>query len=78
MGYHRDFNEILSRAEKRGEACYPEWILQGFKNVISQCGLVKLISKGYKFIWSHRFGNGQYVEENLDRGLRPSLGFRNS
>ena len=64
-----DFNEIMSRDEKRGGALYPEWLWHGFRAVIADSNLCQVHSVGYKFTWSRSLGVHGKVEEKLDRGF---------
>lgn len=37
-----DFNNILSADEKRGNVEHPQWLLNGFRNVVIDCNLVNI------------------------------------
>ncbi|GLT35041.1 hypothetical protein SLA2020_095260 [Shorea laevis] len=59
-----DFNDILSQEEKLGGCPQPDWMLQGFNEVVADCGLTEVQMAGGTFTW--RRGG---VREKLDRGL---------
>ena len=64
-----DFNDLLSSFEKRGGSDYPNWLLRGFRNVISDCRLAKLKLNGYPFTWERSRGTPNWIEEKLDKGF---------
>ena len=37
-----DFNNLLSREEKKGGAEYPDWLLNGFRDAVFDCGIIDL------------------------------------
>ena len=67
-----DYNDQLYRYEKRGGSAYPNWLLPGFKNVISDCCLIELKLNGYPFTWERSKGTPNWVEEKLNRGFASS------
>lgn len=46
-----DMNNILSHEDKRGGRRYPEWLLQGFCEVVTKCNLKDLDLVGHSFAW---------------------------
>lgn len=70
-----DFNDILSQDEKHGPVEHPEWLIQGFREVVTNCGLRDLPLLGYPFTWGKSIGKPNAVEERLDRALATSVWF---
>jgi hypothetical protein len=64
-----DFNDILSSEEKRGRTDRPEWLIQGFRDAVTDAGLVDIGLTGYPFTWFKSLGTARAVEEKLDRAL---------
>ncbi|GAU10613.1 hypothetical protein TSUD_422120, partial [Trifolium subterraneum] len=64
-----DFNDILSSDEKKGRVERPDWLIQGFREAVSDAGLVDLELHGYPFTWFKSLGTIRAVEEKLDRAL---------
>ncbi|XP_050222781.1 uncharacterized protein LOC126672876 [Mercurialis annua] len=64
-----DFNDILAFEEKKGGVAQPNWLVNGFRDTVSNCGLVDIGAAGYKYTWSRGRGDGRRVEERLDRVL---------
>ncbi|GKV27974.1 hypothetical protein SLEP1_g37084 [Rubroshorea leprosula] len=59
-----DFNDLLHADEKRGGQPQPDWMLQGFQEVIDNCCLIELRMVGGMFTWRRND-----LMEKLDRGL---------
>ncbi|XP_062088747.1 uncharacterized protein LOC133795307 [Humulus lupulus] len=64
-----DFNNIISHEDKRGGLPYPNWLVQGFQDVIQECGLHDINLIGYQFTWEASRGTDRWIEVRLDRGL---------
>lgn len=64
-----DFNDLLAAHEKRGQHEHPNWKLQGFKQAVSDSGLLDISMEGYQFTWERARGSENWVEERLDRVL---------
>ncbi|KAK1361377.1 hypothetical protein POM88_045851 [Heracleum sosnowskyi] len=64
-----DLNNITSHEEKKGGRRYPEWLIQGFCETMSDCNLVDLGMVGYPFTWEKSRGTEDWVEIRLDRAL---------
>jgi len=71
-----DFNDILDAHEKRGGAIRPRWLINGFRQVVSDAGLTKVYMKGYPYTWFKSLGTPRAVEVKLDRGLANADWFR--
>lgn len=64
-----DFNDLMFKDEKGGGREHPGNLLQGFTNVIDECGLQDLRFGGEKLTWEKSRGKQAWVQERLDRGL---------
>lgn len=64
-----DLNNTLYAGDKRGGCPYPNGLIQGFQNCVSNCGLIDPDFVGYSFTWERGRGTDQWVEYRLDRGL---------
>ncbi|KAL8126087.1 hypothetical protein AgCh_013389 [Apium graveolens] len=64
-----DMNNVLSQADKQGGRPYPQWLIQGFRDVIEDCSLTDLDLDGYPFTWERGAGTGDWIEVRLDRAL---------
>uniref|UniRef100_A0A803PDP3 Endonuclease/exonuclease/phosphatase domain-containing protein n=1 Tax=Cannabis sativa TaxID=3483 RepID=A0A803PDP3_CANSA len=64
-----DMNNTLSHSDKRGGRAYPNWLLNGFQDVVSECHLIDMELRGYPFTWEKGRGTSQWVEVRLDRAL---------
>ncbi|XP_074377891.1 uncharacterized protein LOC141719411 [Apium graveolens] len=61
-----DMNNVLSQADKQGGRPYPQWLIQGFRDVIEDCSLTDLDLDGYPFTWERGAGTGDWIEVRLD------------
>jgi exonuclease III len=64
-----DFNDILSPTEKKGRSERANWLINGFRNAVSDAGLSDVYSVGYSYTWFKCLGTDRAVEERLDRAL---------
>ncbi|KAL8127738.1 hypothetical protein AgCh_014603 [Apium graveolens] len=64
-----DFNEIMSLEEKRGGQSHLSALIDGFSEVIMECGLVDLGFLGDIFTWERSRGTERWIQERLDRAL---------
>lgn len=64
-----DFNDLLTADEKEGRISHPRTLLDGFAEIIMECGLNDLGFTGGKFTWEHCRGTERWVSERLDRGF---------
>lgn len=51
-----DFNDMFSDEDKCGRVDHPAWLLSGFIDVISGCGLTDLVLEGYPYTWAKNKG----------------------
>jgi hypothetical protein len=65
----RDFNDILVMEDKRGNVPHPNWLLNGFRQAISDCDLIDVAMQGHAYTWARKLGHEDVVEERLDRTL---------
>lgn len=54
----RDFNEVTSLDEKLGGLLKCPRLIGALRNLIDDCSLVDLGSKGFRFTWSNKRGEG--------------------
>ncbi|XP_050231744.1 uncharacterized protein LOC126680640 [Mercurialis annua] len=64
-----DFNDIVSHNDKQGGAAHPNWLVNGFKDTVSMCGLEEVDVSGYKYTWARDCAGLGKIEERLDRDL---------
>lgn len=55
--------------EKRGGRQQPRYLLDGFSQILIECGLADLGFVGEKFTWERSRGIDRWVQERLDRVL---------
>ena len=60
---------MMNTDEKRGGRPQPYRLLQGFTEVIRECGLTDLGFVGEKYTWEKSRGSSNWIQERLDRGL---------
>uniref|UniRef100_A0A803QSE9 Endonuclease/exonuclease/phosphatase domain-containing protein n=1 Tax=Cannabis sativa TaxID=3483 RepID=A0A803QSE9_CANSA len=51
-----DFNNVTSQQDKNGGNPYPNWLVNGFIEVLEDCGLYDLELNGYPFTWERGRG----------------------
>lgn len=64
-----DFNDILSPNEKKGRNERANWLINGFRNAVTDAGLSDVYTEGYLYTWFKCLGTDRAVEERLDRAL---------
>ena len=64
-----DFSDILHVSEKKGRTDRPTWLINGFREAVSDAGLIDIHMEGYDFTWFKSLGTVRVVEEKLDRNL---------
>ncbi|KAK2365796.1 hypothetical protein QL285_079253 [Trifolium repens] len=67
-----DFNDLLSQDDKRGTHLHPNWLCRGFRDAVSDCGLVDIRLEGHQFTWCKSLETHRRVEERLDRAMANS------
>lgn len=65
-----DFNDLLSADDKCGQIEHPPWLLDGFRNVVSECQLIDFKLEGYPYTWNSQRGKDGAVGERIDRAMR--------
>lgn len=64
-----DLNNTPSHTDKKGGIPYPNWLIQGFQSVVSDCDLLDLPLEGHQYTWEKSRGTPNWVEVRLDRAL---------
>ncbi|XP_060959342.1 uncharacterized protein LOC115704505 [Cannabis sativa] len=64
-----DMNNVLSQEDKKGGHPYPNWLVDGFRDTIQECGLIDLDIVGHRFTWEKSRGTDNWIEVRLDRAL---------
>lgn len=64
-----DFNDMLHTADKMGSLPHPKSLLDGFKAVLEECGLLELDLLEGEFTWEQSQGTPNWVRERLDRAF---------
>lgn len=64
-----DMNNLISQVDKRGGALYPNWLIEGFNEVIVDTNLIDMELVGYQYTWERGKGTADWIEERLDRAL---------
>lgn len=62
-----DFNDILRSNEKRGRHGHSSWLINDFRDTLTDCGLTDLEMEGHPYTWERSRGTERWVEERLDR-----------
>lgn len=56
-----DFN--VSATDKKGQNAHPQWLYDGFKNVILECALTEVELVGGQYTWEKSKGKPNWVRE---------------
>ncbi|KAL2998132.1 hypothetical protein AAZX31_09G080400 [Glycine max] len=64
-----DFNDILVDEDKCGRVPHPFWFLQGFREAVSNRGVLDITLEGYPYTWGHCRGSNNAVKEKLDHTM---------
>lgn len=70
-----DMNNIASQADKKGGAAYPQWLLDGFNDMLEEVGLKDMKLYGHSFTWERGRGMDAWLEIRLDRAMVTSNWF---
>jgi len=62
--------------KKKGGSLRSRWLINGFRQVVSDAGLVDVFMEGYPFTWFKSLGTPRAVEERLDRALANASWFQ--
>lgn len=62
-------NNVVSQHDKKGGRPYPNWLIQGFKEVLSECALRDMDFAGYHYTWERGECTSSSVKIRLDRLL---------
>lgn len=55
-------NKILAQSDKIGENSYPSWLVEGFNEVVIDCGLVDMNLIGHQYTWERSRGTSEWIE----------------
>lgn len=64
-----DFNDMLVTSNKQGRIPHPQRLLDGFKEVISDCNLAEIDLTGGNFTWEKGRDTSNWIRERLDRAF---------
>lgn len=64
-----DFNDVMYVHEMQGGTPHPRALLEGLKEVVSECGLRDMGFIDNEFMWERSRGSESWVQERLYRGL---------
>jgi hypothetical protein len=67
-----DFNDLLAQEDKRETHPHPNWLCNGFQNVVGDCDLTDIHLEGYPFTRVKSRGSSTVIEERLDRAMANS------
>ncbi|XP_074352892.1 uncharacterized protein LOC141692048 [Apium graveolens] len=56
-----DLNNIVRQTDKNGGRPYPSWLVEGFNNCITECGLHDLDLEVYPFTWERGYGTKDWI-----------------
>ncbi|XP_074346885.1 uncharacterized protein LOC141685694 [Apium graveolens] len=65
----RDMNNTLTQKDKKGGRPYPDRLLSGFQDTLTDCNLADLNMQGHQFTWERGAGTHNHIEVRLDRAL---------
>lgn len=68
-------NNITSQAEKNVGANYPQWLLDGFIEVLVETGLNDIELHGHPYTWKRGRGTTTWLEIRLDRAMATNQWF---
>lgn len=64
-----DMNNIVSQIDKKGGALYPQWLLDGFNEVLAETGLKDLELYGHQYTWEKGRNTSTWLKIRLDRAM---------
>ena len=56
-------------SDKKGRVAHPQYLLDGFNNIIQECQMSEMCLRGGKFTWEKGRNTSDWVIEKLDRGF---------
>lgn len=60
---------MVSQKDKVGGAAYPNWLVEGFNEVLMDTGLINMELLGHQFTWEKGRGTDAWTKIRLDRAL---------
>ncbi|XP_074356168.1 uncharacterized protein LOC141695859 [Apium graveolens] len=70
-----DMNNIVAQIDKRCGVLYPQWLLDGFNEVLTETGLKDLDLYGHQYTWERGRNTTTLLEIRLDRAMANSSWF---
>ncbi|XP_074347087.1 uncharacterized protein LOC141685909 [Apium graveolens] len=67
-----DFNDLMYESDKQGNVPHPNYLLNGFRETITDRHLSEIDLCGGNFTWEKSRGSTNWVGEKLDRGFASS------
>lgn len=64
-----DLNNIVAQEDKKGGAPYPNWLIEGFNQVLMDTGLKDLDLVGHQYTWERGRGTMEWTEVRIDRAM---------
>lgn len=64
-----DFNDLLYQSDKAGVNNHPQYLLDGFRETIDDCGLIGTALNGGNFTWEKGKCSNNWMRERLDRAF---------
>ncbi|XP_074344595.1 uncharacterized protein LOC141683745 [Apium graveolens] len=64
-----DYNDLMFDSEKKGGRKQPRALLQGFSDIVANCGLIDFGYEGEYFNWERCRGTDLWIQERPERGL---------
>lgn len=62
-------NNTTSQVDKKGEAAYPDWLIEGFNEALSETGLSDIDIVGHHYTRERGRNTDRWMEIRLDRML---------
>lgn len=64
-----DMNNIVAHSDKKGGASYPQWLVDGFNDILQDTMLIDMELVGHQYTWERGRGTAEWMEVRLDRVL---------
>lgn len=56
-----DINNVMSLNDKKGGDAYPDWLVEGFNEVVHDAGLIDMVLTGHQFTWELNRGTQDWT-----------------
>uniref|UniRef100_A0A803P4P8 DUF4283 domain-containing protein n=1 Tax=Cannabis sativa TaxID=3483 RepID=A0A803P4P8_CANSA len=60
-----DLNNVTSQSDKRGGNPYPNWLIEGFGNMLEECSLCDMDLCGYPYMWEKEVSTSHHCPIQL-------------